>query len=341
MMKIFASLCLVLVCFVAEAGAQFYTSETARKAGEKMARGDRAGALAVLDKAIADGKDVLEAHQMRASVRSMGGDLDGAIADYTAALEINPNDARIYERRAMFRSFRRDSAGALKDFDAAVANGLKTEVVYTGRARIRQDMGDFEGAIADFQIALGVNPNHAAAVNGLSFALERKGDADAAAALLQEFLDRYEGKRGGKLPDIKGEVRTGEGVLVKREGQEKDGGQVFMSGSGTAIQFNANSPEEMEKQKARYEQLVNVSMAYANLGKIYARKNDLDRALENYEKGLKIRKDDFYIRKLRSEIRLKRGDLRGAIEDLTVVVNSPQGTPDRHFDKGLDRKSVV
>lgn len=335
MKKILLSACLALFCFVAEAGAQFYKSETTRKAGEKMSRGDRAGALAVLDKAIADGRDLLEAHQMRASLRSMSGDLDGAIADYTSALELSPHDPRIYERRAMFRSFRRDHAGALKDFDAAISNGLKTEKVYTGRARIRQDTGDLEGAVADYKIALGVNPDHASAVNGLSFALERKGDADGAIAVLQEFLERYEGKRGGKLPEMKGEVRTGEGVVVSREGREKDNSQVFLSGSGAAVTFKADSEEEMEKQKAKYEQLVNVTLAYANLGKLYARRDDFDRALQSYEKGLKIRKDDFYIRKLRSDIRIKRGDLRGAVEDLTAVVNSPQGMPDRHFDKGI------
>ena len=335
MKKIFLAACLMLGLFVAAADAQFYTSETARKAGEKMSRGDRAGALEILDSAIESQKDLLEAYQMRASLRSAGGDVDGALADYSAALELDPHDARIYERRAMFRAFRRDHAGALKDFDAAIANGLKTEKVFAGRATVRRDMGDAEGAIADYRIALGVNPDYASAVNGLSFALERKGDADAALALLEEFLGRHEGKAGGKSPGFKGEVQTGGGVSVKREGREKDGSQVFLSGSGAAMTFNAESPEEMEKQRAEFEQLINLSLAYANLGKLYARRNDFDRALESYEKGLKVRKGDSYIHKLRSQVRIKRGDLRGAIEDLNAVVNSPQGAPDRHFDKGL------
>jgi tetratricopeptide (TPR) repeat protein len=335
MKRIFLAACLVLGLFVAVADAQFYTSETARKAGEKMSRGDRAGALEILDRAIEKREDLLEAYQMRASLRSTGGDVDGAVADFSAALEINPSDPRVYERRAMFRAFRRDHAGALKDFDAAIANGLKTEKVYTGRAAIKRDMGDAEGAIADYQTALGVNPDYASAVNGLSFALERKGDADGALALLQEFLDRHEGKAGGKSPRVGGEVRTGEGVSVKRDGQEKDGSQVFLSGSGVVMTFKAGTPEEMERQHAKIEQLINLSLAYANLGRLYSRKDDFDRALESYEKGLKIRRGDPYIHKLRSQIRIRQGDLRGAIEDLTVVADSPQGAPDRHFDKGL------
>jgi tetratricopeptide (TPR) repeat protein len=324
MKKLFLFVCVMLVGFVA-ANAQFFSSESTRKAGERMAQGDRAGAIAILDKAIEKHKDLLEAYQMRANLRSMNGDLAGAIADYSAALEINPNDAKIYERRAMFRMFKRDSAGALKDLDAAIANGLKTERVYEERGSVKRDMGELEGAIADYQTALALNPNLASAHNGLAFTLERKGDLDAAIAHLQEFLNGYEGNRNGKLPSIKGEVLTGSSISIKREGKEKDGVQAYMEGIG----FTGNSsPEKME-------QILNLTLAYANLGRMYAKKNEFDKALENYEKGLKIRKDDPDIHKLRSEIRIKKGDLQGVIEDLTVVANSPQGAPDRHLDKGL------
>ncbi len=324
MKKLSISVCLRLIGFVAAANAQFNTSETTRKAAEKLVQGDRAGAIAILDKAIEKRKDLLEAYQMRGDLRSMTGDLDGALADYSAALEINPNNAKIYERRARYRMFKRDYAGALKDYDAAIANGLKTERVYSGRAEIKRDMNDIEGATADYLTVLGMNPNLASAHVGLSFILERKGDLNGAIIQLQGFLDRYESNRDGKLPSIKG-TSTGESITIKREGKEKDGSQGFISGEGFVT---ANSPEKME-------QLLNLSLTYFKLGDLYAKINELDKALENYEKGLKIRKDDPYGYKLRSEIRIKKGDLQGAIEDLTVVANSRTGAPDRHFDKGL------
>ena len=335
MKKLFLSACLTAFVLVAPAGAQFYKSESARKAGEKMAKGDRAGAIAALDKAIEQRKDLHETYQMRASMRAGAGDLDGAIADYTEALKITPNNSSLYERRAMLRLFRRDSAGALQDYDAAIAHGSKTEKVYVGRARIKLDAGDVEGAIADYQSALAVNPTLATAHNGLASIFERRGELDAAITHLQDFLDRYEGERAGKLPKAPRETPTGAGVSVKREGKEKDGSQVFLQGGEVVTTFRANSPEELEKQGARLEQTMNLAGAYANLGRMYAQKNDFDKALENYEKGLRIRKGFSYIHKLRSEIRIKQGDLRGAIEDLTVVANSPMGPPDRHFDKGL------
>jgi hypothetical protein len=38
---------------------------------------------------------------------------------------------------------------------------------------------------------------------------------------------------------------------------------------------------------------------------------------------------------LRSEVRIQRGDLQGAIEDLTLVVNSRGGMPVTNLDKGV------
>ncbi|HEY0099325.1 MAG TPA: tetratricopeptide repeat protein [Pyrinomonadaceae bacterium] len=336
MKKILLSVCLILCGLVAPAGAQFNKSESARKAGERLARGDRAGAIAVLDKAIEQRKDLQETYGMRARLRAQTGDLDGAIADFGEAIKLTPHDVALYEQRAMYRLFKRDSAGALQDYDAAIANGLKSEKVYVGRASVKRDTGDVEGAILDYQSAIAVNPMLASAYVGLAHVLEQKGETDAAITFLQDFLDRYEGKRGGKLPSIKGDTQQAvSSMSIKREGQEKDGGQVYLQGMGTTTVFKGGTPEEMQREMARQEQLMNLAGAYGNLGGMYARKNDLERALENFAKGLQINPGLPYIYKQRSDVRLKRGDLKGTIEDLNVVVNSPMSLPDRHLDKGL------
>lgn len=331
MKKYLLSAFLVLAAFAA-ADAQLLTSETTRKAGEKLERGDMAGAVAVLDKAIEKRKDLIEAYQMRANLRMMGGDLQGAVADFSAALELSPNDAAIYERRARLRMLVRDDAGALKDFDSAIANGSKAERVFAQRGALRRNAGDLDGAIADYQAALAVNPYLANAENGLVSLLERnKGDLDGALTHLQQFLERYEAARDGKLPKVKGEEPATASVLIRPDDKDKAVSQLAL----TRSKINANSPEEVERQGQRYEQLLNLAVAYANLGRMYAKKNDFDRALESYEKGLKVREGDPYIHSLRAELRIKKGDLRGAIEDLTVAVDSNAGAPDVHLKKGL------
>jgi tetratricopeptide (TPR) repeat protein len=335
MKKIFLTACLILVGLVASAGAQMNKSEYARKAGEKLVKGDRAGAIAILNKAIEQRKDLNELYAMRAHLRQITGDIDGAIADLNEAIKITPNNPNLYDHRAMLRSFKRDHAGALQDYDSAIANGFKTEKMYIGRARIKYDMGDVEGAIADYQSALTITPMLASAYMGLAFIHERRGEVDAAITLLQDFLDRYEGKRDGKLPRVQGVIETGSNISVEREGKEKDGSQVVMEGRESIVAFKADGAEEMEKRQANFEQTMNLSMVYASLGRLYAQRNDLDKALENYEKGLRIKKGDAYIHRLRSEVRILRGDAPGAIADLTIAVNSGTRGPASNLDKGL------
>lgn len=50
---------------------------------------------------------------------------------------------------------------------------------------------------------------------------------------------------------------------------------------------------------------------------------------------MKVRGGDPYIRKLRAELRIKKGDLRGAVEDLTAATDSDAVAPDVHLQKGL------
>lgn len=335
MKNFFLAVCLSLTCLAASADAQFHKTESSRKAGEKLMKGDRAGALAVLDKAIAERKDLQEAYTMRARLRSSAGDLDGAIADFGEAIKITPHDAHLYEQRAMFRLFKRDPAGALQDYDAAIANNLKTEKVYVGRAQVKRDSGDMEGAMLDYQSAISINPMFASAHSGLAFTLEKKGEVDAAITYLQDFLDRYEGKRDGKLPKVEGATSTGVRTAIKREGEEKDGKQEFLEGGQMTMVFKGNTPAEIEKEIARYDQLMNLASAYVNLGKMYANKNDFERALVNYDKSLKITKDTPRVHQLRGEARIKRGDLQGAISDLKAAVNFDTGAPERHYTKGV------
>lgn len=335
MKKIFLSVCLVLFGLCASAGAQFNRTESARRAGERLARGDRAGALALLDQAIEQGKDLQETYAMRARLRAGAGNLDGAIADFGEAIKLTPNDVDLYHQRAMFRLFRRDSAGALQDYDAAIAHGLKTEKVYAGRGAIKRDIGDLEGAILDYRSAIAVNPMFASAHTGLASTLEQKGEAEAAIVHLQDFLDRYERERDGKLPSVTGATSTGVRTSVKREGPEKDGRQVFLEGGQTQMTFRGNTPEEVKGEMAKHEQLMNLAMAYLNLGRMYAKRENLDKALENYDKSLKISRDTPYLHKLRGEARIQRGDLQGAIEDLNAAVNFDKGAPDLHHTRAL------
>lgn len=316
------------------AAAQSKPSETIRKAGEAMRRGDTAGARAILDAAIEKKKDLFEVYRMRSSIRSFGGDLDGAIADLSSAIDIKPDAAELYQQRARFRLFRRDRIGALKDFDQAIAYGLKSEKVYAGRGDVKRDAGDFAGAIADYQTALGINGDYIAAYNGWSYLLESRGDADSAIVRLEEALERFERGRDGKLPRVKKDDLNGTGVLIKREQTETDKRQIYMQAQGS-YRISADTLEELEIKKEADERNRSVVFAYGMLGRLYETKGDSDKALLNYGKALSIKTDDGYLRARRGKLRLKLNDVKGAIEDLSVAAAAPTGAPDRDADKGI------
>lgn len=307
MRKFLPAALLVLAALAGAAEAQNFEGETVREASEKVQSGDRAGAFAVLDGAIARGKDLRDAYLMRADLRAIDGDFEAALDDYTAAIGVAPEDAGLYVARAFIRGLRRDHAGAVEDLTVALTHGSEADRIYTARARVKEEMGDTDGAIADCQAALVVNPAQGMAVNRLASLLERqKNDPEAAAAQLQDFLRRYEaGARAA--------VRRAEVVTTSRPG----------------------SPAGFVRRALLMEQEDNLAVAYADLGRLYAKMNDLDRALESYEKGLKIRSDSSYLHDLRSRARLRRGDPKGAIKDLQAAVENPLTPADQHFNQGI------
>jgi tetratricopeptide (TPR) repeat protein len=327
---------LLAILFISlSAQAQFFNSETSRKAGEKLVKGDQAGALAILDAAIANGKDLNDAYQMRANTRFAMGDIRGSEADLSSAIQLKPNDPQLYKRRAMFRGFLRDSDGALKDYDSAIAYGLKTDEVFTGRARIKADVGDTDGAITDYRNALAVNSNYASAHLGLAKLYEKKGETDNAILELQQYVDAYESKRDGVLPKTKLGTPNGDPVIIKRDGLEKDGSQVLLTGLPVMTTIKANTPDELASAVRGREQVINTSLIFFDLGRLYDKKDDIDRALLNIDKGLGMSPNDGYGRELRGDIRIKKGDIAGAIEDYKVAVLSPFNGTNIHWKRSI------
>lgn len=314
--------------------AQGEKGSSVRKAGELMSHGDREGAIAVLDETINKGKDLFAAYKMRAGFRHMSGDIDGAIADYTAALAIKPEEAGLYDQRALLRTFRRDQERALHDYDLAISYGMKTEKVLCRRGFVKRDLGDLDGALADYKTALGMDPGSAQAAAGISGVLEKKGDRDGAITTLENFLSYLETETSGKLPKSKS-TETGEAILIKRDGVEKDGSQLAMGGLGTTIVIKGDSQEDIERQIEKQERIASLAFAYSTLARLYRDKPDYEKALVNIEKSLSIQNSPLSIA-LRGNINLNRGKYNLAINDLTTAINAlPSMTGGYLADRGI------
>jgi len=180
-------------------------------AQDKLASGDRAGGLAALNAAIANG-GTADAFALRAALRLEDGYFDGAYQDAKKALELNPGDKNalgiLKSAEGRTTPGLASSAGggsgtgsggnagygggfATGGFDSGTAGrmvaGMTSASALASMQKLNEAhrafmMGDFQTAIALAQRALELNPSNAAAHNFLSAVYARMGDYKSAIA---------------------------------------------------------------------------------------------------------------------------------------------------------------
>ncbi|MEM9212798.1 MAG: hypothetical protein AAGD25_00345 [Cyanobacteria bacterium P01_F01_bin.150] len=102
----------------------------------------------------------IESHWNRAITRYDLGDRAGAMADINQALAINPQYAAAYNMRGIICMDEGNQAAALADFDKALAIDDAQVAAYCNRGFIRSEQGDQYRAIADFSLAIQTEFNH-------------------------------------------------------------------------------------------------------------------------------------------------------------------------------------
>lgn len=344
---------LIFVCLVSTNDAQ-QPSKVQHEAGEFIGRGDIKGAIAALDKAIEQRKDLFDAYKLRSDLRSMTGDFAGALADLSAAIDLK-SDGSLYQHRAMMRmNLRQDSSLILKDLDAAIAAGKNIESVYTLRAMIKRQAGDEAGAIADYQTAIGLRPDFAQAHVGLASIYLLRRDDEKAAAVLENFVGIYE--------NASAETKTIDGDVISSAETKTINGKILASGStmlppivaekgdakttvrtmqGVVIidsgQTRRDAPmsqEGLDKMSDDFGQTKNVALAYSNLASIYRERKDYDRAFAAVEKALKIDRTDFGAYETRGKINADKGDFQQAIADFDRTLKMMPGNFFTYLERG-------
>src|SRR5439155_23591778 len=86
----------------------------------RYAAGDKPGALADYNTAIAIHPGYALAYYDRGSARHALGDVDGAITDLSFSIQLNPRDPRAWNNRGWAREAKGDLAGALADYAEAL-----------------------------------------------------------------------------------------------------------------------------------------------------------------------------------------------------------------------------
>ncbi len=147
-------------------------------------------AIDVLDKAIAQDKDLAEAYLFRGNAYDDLGDPERALADLDLALRLNPELVEAYLSRGLVRAELENVEAALQDY--AEARRLAPENPYPPlfAAELKSDLGDAAGAMPDYDAAKALAPEDVDVLLGRASALlvldrmeEALADAEAAIAV--------------------------------------------------------------------------------------------------------------------------------------------------------------
>jgi len=100
------------------------------------------------------------AHVADGLARAWRGDRGGAVADFDRAIAIDPKSGIAYLNRGLARQEDGDEAGALEDLDRAVRYG-GTARAYYNRSLVRRAQGDIRRAAEDEDRAVALDPRYA------------------------------------------------------------------------------------------------------------------------------------------------------------------------------------
>ncbi len=149
--------------------------------------GDRAGAAAALDRALALDPGHQVARTNRVEVRLQAGDLAGARDDLDALLAAQPGDVGLLGKRATVRDRLGDARGALDDADRLVLKARTAESLRV-RGILRARIGDHRRALEDYEAALQLAPGDGETLVNRGVSRCELGDLPGAAADLEAAL---------------------------------------------------------------------------------------------------------------------------------------------------------
>jgi len=116
----------------------------------------------LVERLVASGRHLAEAHYLAGAIAQQRSDLDAAIEAYDASIAADVRFAPAYERRGSIKQGARDFAGAIEDYDAALRINGQLPRALAGRcwARVLMEGGDLEHARRDADAAATADPHN-------------------------------------------------------------------------------------------------------------------------------------------------------------------------------------
>lgn len=277
----------------------------------------------------------LPAHNAIGMIHVVEGDLDAAIASFTRALEIRPDNLFALEKRVQIRMAKRDWKGAADDIDALSKLSGDGSTVLGWRARLHKLSGDLPAALAELD-RVPLTPDNELAIRidrlHLLRALGRTADADmelgkanaaAQAAVAKVPADYRERMRAITLDEL-GQHKEAI-ALFDRLIAAKDSGQLRNARcwSYATLGTSADLPKALKDCDEAIASVVGFSAAYDSRGLVRLKMGQLDGAIADFTAALAdvpTLATSLYGRGL---ARLKKGDAAGQKDLLAARALAP------------------
>lgn len=287
-----------------------------------------------------------EAFIRRGELRSIINDFAGARSDFEKAIQITPKSAEAYRGRGFISLITNDAKSALADFEKALelaAPNAKVQVSPTRfislrhsimfqRSSARSKLGDIEGAMRDLDEVIAENPDDAGSYLNRANLYKDKKDYNRALADLDRAIELS--------PDMpfmymaRADVRRQQGDI---EGAQADLARVAKSGAnpntinsisvtrrvrvdaeGKTVETTDNNPNAKIALAREIK-----SIALTTRGANEAQRADLQAALLEYDKAIKLDKRNYDAYLNRAGVWRDLGNAERALADYNqaVVIN--------------------
>jgi tetratricopeptide (TPR) repeat protein len=225
--------------------------------------------------------------------------LDVTIADSNDIIKVNPQFATAYFYRGIAYGRKGDLANAIKDFNQAVKIDPNYAKIYKNLGLDAFNQQNMTAALDAYSKAILAEPTYAPGYVGRGAVFGVQGNSAKAHAEYQQAI---------KLDPGYGYAYLGEGNVYALEGKYADA----ISSYQQAIDSDADN--------------TCAACANAGIGAIYFLQKDYDKALEYYNKAIKLEPRAYDLYQGRAEIYRAMGNTKAAQADLDRAVQLQQGS---------------
>lgn len=229
-----------------------------------------------------------------------------ALAQYATALDlvhrIGPRDhgieSELYARMGNVRMLSGDLGAAQKDFERAVAVNPNSAPAYSYLGTLYDRLKHENQAIEMFRRALEINPWDVVSLHNLGLAYLDQGKLDEAKAQFERAIELAPENAAAHSDLAYVYAKQGRYELSEAEAKKALYYNPKIASARYNLAYLYTSTGRVDEAMAEYREIIRLapaesSNAHNQLGVYYAKKNDLARAVEQWQKAVEVDRNNF------------------------------------------------